>query len=135
MSVTPRVRLCAPFFPAPPTGLAPTGFQFIARMLARTAQRPSGGPRLCLTCRSGAYPLFPAILLTKLTDDPHPLPVLPPRIIAVQVRTRFPSAGPVAAMPATRRKAVTPTATAPMTEKMSCQVSDGIMCLTIPSVA
>ena len=30
---------------------------------------------------------------------------------------------------------VTPTATAPTTEKMICHVSDGIMCLTIPSVA
>nr|WP_299363745.1 hypothetical protein [uncultured Paracoccus sp.] len=30
-------------------------------------------------------------------------------------------------MPATRRNAVTPTATAPTTEKMSCHVSDGIV--------
>ncbi|GAA5661816.1 hypothetical protein Brsp07_00276 [Brucella sp. NBRC 14130] len=44
-------------------------------------------------------------------------------------------AGPKAAMEVTRTKAVTPTATTPITEKTVCQVSDGIRCLAIPWVA
>ena len=43
--------------------------------------------------------------------------------------------GPVAAMPATRANAVTPTAAAPMTENTSCQVSYGMVCFTMPCVA
>ena len=43
--------------------------------------------------------------------------------------------GPSAAMPVTRANAVTPTATAPMTENTNCQVSDGIVCFTMPCVA
>ncbi len=43
--------------------------------------------------------------------------------------------GPAAAMPVTRANAVTPTATAPMTENTNCQVSDGMVCFTMPCVA
>ena len=50
-------------------------------------------------------------------------------------RAMLPLDGGVAAMAATLRNAVIPTATAPMTEKMICQVSDGMVCLTIPCVA
>ena len=42
---------------------------------------------------------------------------------------------PGAAIDVTRTKAVMPTAIAPMTEKTSCQVSDGMMCFTMPCVA
>lgn len=53
-----------------------------------------------------------------------------------QVRARSRPDGPVAAaIPAIRTKAVMPTATAPMTEKMICQVSDGMVCFTRPCVA
>ena len=45
----------------------------------------------------------------------------------------FPTTGP--AIDVTRTKAVIPTAIAPMTEKTSCQVSDGMMCFTMPCVA
>ena len=43
--------------------------------------------------------------------------------------------GPGPAIDVTRTKAVIPTAIAPMTEKTSCQVSDGMMCFTMPCVA
>ena len=43
--------------------------------------------------------------------------------------------GPSAAMPVTRANAVMPTATAPMTENTNCQVSDGMVCFTMPCVA
>ena len=38
-------------------------------------------------------------------------------------------------MPATRVNVVTPTAIAPMTENTNCQVSDGMVCFTMPWVA
>lgn len=44
-------------------------------------------------------------------------------------------AGPGGAMEVTRTKAVIPTATALITEKTVCQVSDGMRCLTMPWVA
>lgn len=44
-------------------------------------------------------------------------------------------AGPGGAMDVTRTNAVMPTATAPITEKTVCQVSDGMRCLTMPWVA
>ena len=44
-------------------------------------------------------------------------------------------AGPGGALKVTRTKAVIPTATAPITEKTVCQVSDGMRCLTMPWVA
>ena len=112
----------------------PNRFSVSPRMLALTVLR-SYGPVPVPHAAPGSTRYLPTRLLTKTADDPYPLLVLPLRVTPVQVRARFPSAGPVAAMPATRRKAVTPTATAPTTEKMICQVSDGIMCLTIPSVA
>ena len=43
--------------------------------------------------------------------------------------------GPGPAIDVTRTKAVMPIAIAPMTEKTSCQVSDGMMCFTMPCVA
>lgn len=53
-----------------------------------------------------------------------------------QVRARSRADGPVAAaIPAIRTKAVMPTATAPMTEKMICQVSEGMVCFTMPCAA
>ena len=52
-----------------------------------------------------------------------------------QARARFWLDGPVAAIPATRANAATPTAIAPMTENMSCQVSEGMVCFTMPWVA
>lgn len=44
-------------------------------------------------------------------------------------------ASPDGAIEVMRTKAVMPTATAPITEKTACQVSDGMRCLTIPWVA
>jgi len=52
-----------------------------------------------------------------------------------QTRARSRPAGPSAAMPAMRMKAVMPIAIAPMTENTICQVSDGMRCLTMPWVA
>ena len=45
------------------------------------------------------------------------------------------SVDPGPAIDVTRTKAVMPTAIAPMTEKTSCQVSDGMVCFTMPCVA
>lgn len=42
---------------------------------------------------------------------------------------------PGPAIDVTRTKAVMPTAIAPITEKTSCQVSDGMVCFTMPCVA
>lgn len=42
---------------------------------------------------------------------------------------------PGAAIDVTRTMAVMLTAIAPMTERTNCQVSDGIMCFTMPCVA
>lgn len=53
----------------------------------------------------------------------------------LQPRTRLPPASPGAAMPASRRKAVMPTATAPMIAKTTCQASDGIRSRVIPNTA
>lgn len=136
--LSPRhLRPCASLFSARSTGIAPNRVlvspQTLADTLALTVLR-SHGPRLCLIlirCLPVIYP----ILLTKMAEYPNLRLFLHQWITAVQVRARFPSAGPAAAMPATRRNAVTPTAIAPITEKMSCHVSDGIMCFTIPSVA
>lgn len=44
-------------------------------------------------------------------------------------------AGPGGSIEVTRTNAVMPTATAPITEKTVCQVSDGMRCLTMPWVA
>lgn len=44
-------------------------------------------------------------------------------------------AGPGGVIEVTRTNAVMPTATAPITEKTVCQVSDGMRCLTMPWVA
>ena len=134
LPVALRLRPCASLFPARSTGIAPSHRVLVSpQMLALTVLR-SYGPRLCLMlirCLPVIYP----ILLTKMAEYPNLRLVLHQRITEVQVRAKPPSAWSVAAMPATRRKAVTPTATAPITEKISCHVSDGIMCLTIPSVA
>ncbi len=54
---------------------------------------------------------------------------------SLQLRTRLPPASPGAAKPATRRKAVMPTATAPMMAKTTCQASDGIRSRVIPKAA
>lgn len=55
---------------------------------------------------------------------------------AGQVRARSRPDGPVAAaIPAIRTKAVMPTAAAPITEKMVCQVSEGMVYFTMPCVA
>ncbi len=47
-------------------------------------------------------------------------------------RATVPLDGGDATMPTTLRNAVIPTAMAPTTEKMTCQVSDGMVCLTMP---
>ena len=54
---------------------------------------------------------------------------------AFQALTMLRLAGPVAAIPATRANAVTPTEIAPIIEKAICQVSDGMVCFTMPWVA
>lgn len=53
----------------------------------------------------------------------------------VQVLAGVCPAGSGAAMDVTRTNAVTPMATAPIAEKMACQVSEGMRCFTIPWVA
>ncbi len=49
-----------------------------------------------------------------------------------QARASLWPRGTVDAIPATRMNAVAPTATAPMIEKTTCQISDGMVCCTMP---
>ena len=59
-----------------------------------------------------------------------------PPLLTASGRARRPARiGPGAAIVVIRTKAVTPTAIAPMTEKTICQVSDGMVCFTMPWVA
>ena len=61
--------------------------------------------------------------------------VLPTMTAGSQARAMPWLDGLAAAIPATRMNAVTPTAIAPMTENTTCQVSDGMVCFTMPCVA
>ncbi len=71
--------------------------------LALTVLR-SPGPRLCLRLIR-CLQLSAAIFMTKMEDDPHPRPFAINGLLRFKW-ARFPSGDPVAAMPATGRKAV-----------------------------
>ncbi len=68
-------------------------------------------------------------------DAAHPVRCNATDSLPLQARAVVSVERSVAAIPTTRRKAVTPTAIAPMTEKTICHVSDGMVCFTMPWTA
>ncbi len=82
-----------------------------------------------------SLPIAPRLSMTW-KDRQVPDPCLPAGCRAGgQTRATLPLAGSGGAMPVKRTNAVMPTAMAPMTEKKSCQTTDGIIISARPCVA
>ena len=75
------------------------------------------------------------MLGTRACGMPDLIPPQRPPQRRCQLRTMLCPAGPGGVMPVKRINDVTLTAIAPTTEKMACQVADGIANCAIPCVA